>query len=315
MIKRPGVAVGVLAQIPHVKQAILEAYPDAKLRDDTRVLSEAELTAWLQDCDSTIVGLEPLTRNVIQALPGLKAVGKFGVGCDNIDFPALHERSIPFGYQPGVNRLAVAELAIGFMISALRWIGPLSHAMRDGLRPRQRIGRQLTGRVVGLHGCGHIGKEVVRLLKPFNCRILAHDIKDYSDFYRIHGVESVTLDQLIEQSEVLSLHIPRTAATANLYDDAMLARLREDCVLINTCRGGIVDEDALKRALNSGRLTAAAFDAFAIEPPTDDELLGQPGLLGTPHIGASTIEARIDMGLAALRGLSENEVRPADFQP
>ncbi|WP_164878380.1 phosphoglycerate dehydrogenase [Pollutimonas thiosulfatoxidans] len=301
--------------IPDVREAILKQFPNAKLRDEIQVLNEEELTEFLKDCDAAIVGLEPLSRKVIEALPNLKAVGKFGVGCNNIDFPALHERGIPFGMQPGVNRLAVAELALGFMISALRWIGPLAYDMRSARRPKQRIGRQLTGRVVGLHGCGHIGKEVVRLLKPFDCQILAHDIVDYRGFYEKEGVEPVSLDELVERSEVLSLHIPLTPETENIYDDAMLARLRPDCVLINTCRGGIVNEDALKRALQSGEIQAACFDAFAEEPPTDDELVGLPGLVGTPHIGASTIEARIAMGLAALKGLTENSVRAPDFQP
>jgi D-3-phosphoglycerate dehydrogenase len=200
------------------------------------------------------------------------------------------------------------------MIAGLRWVAPLSLAMRKGERPRTRIGRSLTGRVVGLHGCGHIGKEVVRLLKPFGCTIITHDIRDYPDFYRANGVTPVGLDELLERAEVLSLHIPRSPATENLYDAATLSRLRPDCVLVNTCRGGIVNEEALLDRLESGGLVAACLDVFAHEPPDNDRLLRHPNLLSTPHTGASTREARIAMVEAALRGLHEGElVEPARF--
>jgi phosphoglycerate dehydrogenase-like enzyme len=193
-------------------------------------------------------------------------------------------------------------------------VAPLSLAMRNGERPRTRVGRSLTGRTVGLHGCGHIGKEVVRLLKPFGCTVLAHDIRDQADFYRANDVIAVSFDELLERAEVLSLHIPRSRATENLYDGGTLARLRPDCVLVNTCRGGIVNEAALRERLESGALVAACLDVFAQEPPTDDRLLRHPNLLPTPHAGASTREARIAMVQAALRGLHEGKlVNPADF--
>jgi D-3-phosphoglycerate dehydrogenase len=221
---------------------------------------------------------------------------------------------VRLGFTSGVNRLAVAELALCFMIAGLRWVAPLSLAMRNGDRPRTRVGRNLTGRVVGLHGCGQIGKEVVRLLAPFGCTIITHDIRDYPEFYRAYGVTPVSLDELLERSEVLSLHIPRSRATEDLYDAARLARLRTDCVLVNTCRGGIVNEDALLARLESGELVAACFDVFTNEPPTDDRLLRHPNLLSTPHAGASTVEARIAMVDAALLGLRQGElVKPYNF--
>ena len=156
-----------------------------------------------------------------------------------------------------------------------------------------------------------MGKEVVRLLKPFDCEILAHDIVDYPDFYRANGVTPVSFDELVERSEVLTLHIPKTAATIDLYDENVLARLRTDCVLINTCRGGIVNEVALAERLANDQLAAACFDVFAVEPATYDALINLPTMLASPHIGAATDDARISMGMAAIEGLSQNElVRP-----
>jgi phosphoglycerate dehydrogenase-like enzyme len=234
-----------------------------------------------------------------------------GIGCDTLDFDALRKHEILFGYRAGTNRLAVAELTLCYMIAGLRWVMPLNLAMRAGERPRMRLGKGLTGRTVGIHGCGNVGKEVVRLLAPFNCEILAHDIVDYADFYRANGVTPVSFDTLIERSEILTLHIPKTAQTIGLYDAGVLARLRPDCVLINTCRGGIVDEAALAARLAANELAAACFDVFAIEPATNDALINLPTMLASPHIGAATDEARVTMGMAAIDGLTDNaRVRP-----
>jgi D-3-phosphoglycerate dehydrogenase len=124
-------------------------------------------------------------------------------------------------------------------------------------------------------------------------------------------VKAVSFDELLERSEVLTLHVPKTAETIGLYTDAVLGRMRPDAVLINLCRGGIVDEDALYERLKSGKLPAAAFDVFDIEPAINDKLINLPNMLSSPHIGAATDEARITMGMAAIEGLTENAlVRP-----
>ena len=314
-IRRPGVVNGAIGSVPYLRERILAEYPAAKFNDDIRHrMTEDEVIAFLSDCDSAIMGGDVVNDRVLEALPHIRDIGIFGVGLNTVDLPACQRHGVRLGFTPGVNRLAVAELALCFMIAGLRWVAPLSLAMRNGERPRTRVGRSLSGRVVGLHGCGHIGKEVVRLLAPFGCTIIAHDIREYPEFYRAHDVTPVSLDELTERSEVLSLHIPRSRATENLYDTARLSRLRPDCVLVNTCRGGIVDEDALFERLDSGQLVAACFDVFTHEPPTDDRLLRHPNLLSTPHAGASTVEARIAMVEAALRGLRHGElVEPGNF--
>lgn len=314
MIRQLGVASNTLCAHPVMRRMVLDAWPQARLWEGERITDEAVLIDHLRGCDAAIVGFEPVTERVLSALPELRVVAKFGAGCETIDFDALQRHDIRFGYTFGVNRLAVAELALAFMISGLRWVTPLNQAMRAGARPRNRNGRLLTGRTVGIHGCGHIGKEVVRLLEPFDCTILACDVKDYAEFYRANGVTPVSFDALLERAELLTLHLPKTRSTRGLYARDVLARLRPDCVLINTCRGGIVDEEALADRLAAGALAAACFDVFAIEPAVNDRLLSLPNFLATPHIGASTEETRIAMAEAALRGLSENElVEPAKY--
>jgi D-3-phosphoglycerate dehydrogenase len=306
-----GVPVGAFNRYPALRAELLEHYPDAKLHEEMRTLSEDEVIAFLADRDAAIIGKEPMTERVLDALPNLKLISKWGAGCETLDLDSLQRRGIRFAYEPGPNKLAVAELALCYMIVALRWVAPLNRAMLAGERPHTRIGRSLTGRVVGIHGCGNIGKEIVRLLKPLNCEILACDIVDYADFYRANGVTPVSFPELLARSEVITLHLPLTRETTNLYDAAALERMRPDAVLINTCRGGIVDERVLIERLKSEKLVAACFDVLAIEPATNDELLQLRNFLATPHIGASTDQARMSMGRAAINGLLQNEAVPA----
>ncbi len=311
---RIGVVADHVNRHPAMRQEVLKVYPQAKFHDAGHRLGEDELISFLGDCDAAIIGFEPVTERVLAALPNLKIISKYGNGCESFDFHAMKRHKVRFGYTWGVNRLAVAELALGFMLAGLRWVMPLNVAMRAGERPKLRNGRFLTGRVVGIHGCGNIGKEVVRLLAPFNCEILACDIKDYPEFYKQWNVMPVSFDELLARSEILTLHLPKTKQTLGLYSREVLAKLRSDCVLINTCRGGIVDEDALLDRLETGALTAACFDVFAVEPAQNDRLLRHPNMLATPHIGASTEETRLILVRAAIRGLTENgEVDPADF--
>jgi D-3-phosphoglycerate dehydrogenase len=311
---RIAVAADMIHRNEFMRRAVLAAYPDAKMHEGPRLRDEGQLIAFLRGHAAAIIGFEPVTERVLSALPELRIISKFGAGCETIDFHALARHKVRFGYVWGVNKLAVAELALCFMIAGLRWVTPLNLAMRAGERPGMRNGRLLTGRVVGIHGCGNIGKEVVRLLQPFGCRILACDIRDFPDFYREHGVTPVSFDTLLERSEVLTLHLPKTKATLGLYTRDVLAKLRPDCVLINTCRGGIVDEAALADRLEAGKLVAACFDVFAVEPCEDDRLLRQPNLLATPHIGASAEEIRVAMVQAAIDGIRQNAlVDPAQF--
>jgi phosphoglycerate dehydrogenase-like enzyme len=152
------------------------------------------------------------------------------------------------------------------------------------------------------------------MLKPFNCTILSCDVKEYPVFYAEHGVTSVSFDELLQRSEVLTLHLPKTQSTRGLYTREVLERMRPEAVLVNTCRGEIVDEDALADRLENESLRAACFDVFAVEPAENDRLLNLPNFLATPHIGASTEETRVAMAQAALRGLTENElVEPAKY--
>jgi phosphoglycerate dehydrogenase-like enzyme len=190
-IEKLGIVADHVNRHPAMRQEVLNVCPAAKFHDSGHRLGEDELIAFLADCDAAIIGFEPVTERVLSALPNLRIISKYGNGCESFDFQAMQRHGVRFGDTWGVNRLAVAELTLGFMLMGLRWVMPLNVAMRAGERPALRNGRFLTGRVVGIHGCGHIGKEVTRLLAPFNCTILACDIKDYPDFYKQWNVTPV----------------------------------------------------------------------------------------------------------------------------
>jgi phosphoglycerate dehydrogenase-like enzyme len=303
-----GVSADHITRNPAMRQEVLNVYPNAKFHDIGHRLDEDELIEFLKDCDAAIIGFEPVTERVLTALPNLKLISKYGNGCETFDFEAMKRHGVRFGYTWGVNKLAVAELTLGFMLMGLRFVMPLNVAMRAGERPALRNGRFLTGRVIGIHGCGNIGKEVVRLLAPFDCKILACDIKNYADFYKQWNVTPVSFDELLARSEVLTLHLPKTRQTLGLYSREVLGKLQKGCVLVNTCRGGIVDEDALLEHLDNGALMAACFDVFAIEPAQNDRLLRHPNMLAAPHIGASTEETRLILVRAAIKGLTNAKV-------
>ena len=289
-----------------LREEILARYPDTRFNEEQRRMTDDELVEFLSDRDAAIMGLENLTADMLDRLPDLKIISRMGVGLDNVDPAMLRDRGIRIGWTGGTNRRSVAELMIAFSVCALRHVGPLYAAMRNAERPRHQMGRHLSGRIVGLHGCGNVGKDVVRLLQAWDCEILAHDIRDFPEFYAEFGVTPVSFEDLVARSEVLSLHIPLDDTTRGHYSADVLDRMRADAVLINTCRGGIIDEKALKERLLDGRLAAACIDAFAVEPPTDDELLNAPNFLCTPHIGGSAEEARLAMGKAAIDGIEDN---------
>jgi phosphoglycerate dehydrogenase-like enzyme len=292
---------------PVLRAELLARYPDTTFNDEGRSLSGQSLVDFLKGHDKAITALERITEEVLCQLPDLKVIGKYGVGTDMIDRDAMRRHGVKLGWTGGVNRRSVAELVIAYAISLLRHI-PQGHAQaRDG-GWKQLMGRQLTGKTVGIVGCGHIGKDLTVLLKAFDCRILAHDILDFPDFYAAHGVTPVGLDRLMAESDIVTLHLPLDDTTRNIITADLLALMRPTALFINAARGGLVDEAAVKAMLKDGRLAGAAFDVFACEPPEDLELIRLPNVLVTPHVGGSAEEAVLAMGRAAIEGLDRCEV-------
>jgi len=282
--------------------ALRSRVPHVTLNEAGRVLRGEELCEFLGGHDAAIVALEPLTDAILQRLPELRVVSKYGVGLDSLDLEAVEAADVCLGWTPGVNRHSVAELSVAAMIVLLHRVPEAVNDVRSG-QWRQWRGRELRGATVGIIGCGNVGQEVVKILAPFGCRVLAHDIHNYADFYWQHGIESVELGFLMEQSDVVTVHLPRDATTVGLLDESMLGRMRSGAVLVNMARGGIIDEQALLARLDSDTLAGAALDVLSEEPPQDRRLIEHVRTLVTPHIGGSTQEAVHAMGMAAIEGL------------
>jgi phosphoglycerate dehydrogenase-like enzyme len=268
--------------------------------------------SFLRGHDRAIIGLECIDESVLSQLPDLKIISKYGVGLDGIDLAAVARHGVTFAWTGGVNRRSVAELTLAFAIALVHRVPETSVALRAG-EFQKLAGRQLTGRAVGIIGCGFVGKDLVGLLAPFGCRVLAHDILDFPEFYAANGVQPVSLDRLLAESEIVTLHVPLGASTRGMIGAAQLARMQKGGFLINAARGGLVDEQALIEALTSGHLAGAAFDVFLMEPEANPALLALPTFLGTPHIGGSTAEAQMAMGRAAIAGLESSRPVSADW--
>jgi phosphoglycerate dehydrogenase-like enzyme len=180
---------------------------------------------------------------------------------------------------------------------------------------QQQSGLMLSERTVGIVGCGHVGKDLAKLLRAFGCRMLAYDIADNTEFYKEHSIEAVDLETLLRDSDIVTLHLPRDSSTENIINRERLSLLKPDAMLINAARGGLVDESALKDVLKVHKIAGAAFDVFATEPPEDHELLKLPNFLATPHIGGSTNEAMLAMGRSAIAGLASARVPDSSWPP
>jgi len=288
-------------------------YSDVTFTESPEVIGGAELVSLLRGHDRAIVGLERIDDDVLSQVPELKVISKYGVGLDAIDVEAIRRRGIKLAWTGGVNRRSVSELTLSFAIALLHRVPETHAALRRG-EWLKLVGQQLTGKTFGIIGCGFVGQDLVKLLAPFECRVLAHDIRDYADFYKAHHVTPIGLYQLLAESDIVSLHVPLDRSTKGMIGEAQLSRMRAGAYLINAARGGIVDEEALASALENGHLAGAACDVFQMEPDANHRLLAQPAFLGTPHIGGSTAEAQLAMGRAAIEGLETARI-PEDGWP
>lgn len=279
-------------------------FPNPRLNTTGRTLSEPELRDMLQGADAAIVGTEPITEALLAQLPQLKFLSKYGVGMDNIDLDACKKHTIAIGWTGGVNKTAVAEMTLAFMISLCRNLFLTSQQLKTGIWNKNG-GVQLAGKTVGIIGAGDIGKELIRLLAPFQCRILINDVIDQSEYIASVGATAVPRDVLFRESDIVTIHTPLTPETHYLIATDTLALMKPTAFLINTARGSIVDINALNVALKNGVIAGAALDTYEHEPPTDFDLFQLPNLICTPHIGGNSVEAVLAMGRSAIGHLRE----------
>ena len=302
--RTPRVAVTppAFCKSPSLKTELLDHFPNAAFNEKDRYLAGPELVDFLADADAALIGRDSINTELIGSLPKLRMVAKYGVGLDNLDQEALSCAGIELRVAFGTNRRSVAELTLGFMIGLCHNMSSGSEELKRGVWHREG-GQELTGKSLGIIGCGNVGQELVRLLQPFQCRIWVHDIADRSKFCRKFGAVETGFEEIIEEVDILTLHVPLTENTENLIDKSVLATMKPSAFLINTSRGRVVNQGDLHQALVSGEIAGAGLDVFWEEPPTESEFLQLPNLMVTPHIGGNTREAVLAMGRAAIQNL------------
>ncbi len=245
-------------------------------------------------------------KDVIAAARNLKVIGRAGIGVDNIDIPAATARGIVVMNTPFGNSITTAEHAIALLFAAARQIGAADVSTQSGKWEKNRfMGVELYAKTLGLIGCGNIGALVAERALALKMKVIAYDPFLSPERAVKLGVEKVELDDLLARSDAISLHTPLTDKTRNILSAEAIAKTREGVIIINAARGGLVDEAALRAALESGRVAAAGFDVFVTEPAKENVLFGAPNFVATPHLGASTNEAQENVALQVAEQMAD----------
>jgi D-3-phosphoglycerate dehydrogenase len=285
----------------------------APLRDDDRfevVLvkdsSSPEFASELKTAAGLIVrSATRVDAAMLECAPDLRVVGRAGVGVDNIDVAAASERGVAVMNSPGGNTISAAELTMALMLAVARRVTEADRSIREGRWERSTLqGVELRGKTLGVIGAGRIGWEVAERCRAFGMRVIVYD--PYLALERVDELHPllVSLDRLIETSDIITLHVPLNAETRGMIGTEALSRMKKGAFVINVSRGGVVDEDALARALTEGWIAGAGLDVYEHEPLSPDSpLLQAPNLVLTPHLGASTKEAQIQVALEVARNM------------
>jgi D-3-phosphoglycerate dehydrogenase len=271
-------------------------------------LDEDTLIRLLDGIDGLIAGTEPITARVLEHAPSLRIVSRNGVGLDNVDLDAARARGIVVRNTPGANSEGVAELAIGFMLATARHMFAADRQARAG-NSKPVIGTELAGKTLGIVGLGSIGKLVAKRISGFEMRMLAYDPFHDDAFAQRWNVRYCTVDELLPEADVVTLHAPVTEGTRGLIGAEALARMKPTAILINTARSELVDHAALAQALRARQIAGACLDVYTHEALRDDCLGGLDNVILTPHIGAHTTEAVMGMATGSAKNMVEELAR------
>ncbi|GLR20185.1 2-hydroxyacid dehydrogenase [Portibacter lacus] len=255
--------------------------------DDVSIIWESDLAGNESVVDGIITrGKGQVNEQLLTSLPNLKAVARCGVGLDNVDIPTATKHQIQVLNTPGENSATIAEHTISLLLMLVRHLYSSINDTKSGnWESRKNFGGdEIRGKTLGLLGMGNIGSQVAKMAELFGMKVIYANLDKVDVPY-----EYVTIDELIQQSDVISIHLPLTKSTSKMVDDSFLSKMKEGSYLINTARGGIIDEEALVEALNSGHIAGFAADVLAVEPPADNHpLVIHPSTLITAHVGSLT---------------------------
>jgi len=279
----------------------LQAVPGFEVTVKTG-LNEADLVKIIPDYEVVVVrSATKITRPIIEAGQNLKLIVRAGIGLDTIDVKAAKEKGVEVANTPSATSISVAEHVIGLMLGAVRHHGPANLSMKQHKWEKKLFtGTEVYGKTLGIIGFGRIGLEVARRALALGMNILAYDVIPIKTDL---AVKQVSLDELLSQADIITLHVPKTPEP--ILSTREFERMKKGVVIVNAARGGVVDENALLQALNSGQVKAAALDVFSQEPPQDFSLIDHPRVTATPHLGASTEEGQKRAGLEVVRIVKE----------
>lgn len=291
---RPGPHLAVLTE-----EGFEYDYPERNV-----LLTEDETLAAMQGCVASMAGGEPYTDRVLAGLPELRVISRNGVGFDRIDVAAATHRGVAVTITPEGNHQAVAEHAMALLLAVTRSIVPYAVATRDGIWRRSAMHLPLRGKTLGIVGLGRIGRSVAQRAAAFGMRVVTCEKFPDAQFVAGSKIEVMDLDQLLTMADYVTLHTPLGPETRELINVRTLALMKPGSVLINTARGGLVNEDDLLAALRSGHLAGAGLDVLQAEPPpVDHPLLQLPNVVVTPHIASFDTQGVEDMSVGAARNI------------
>lgn len=281
--------------------------PIADINSIADYATEADLIEILGDVDAILARTGSISRAVIEAAPKLKIVSRHGVGVDNVDIDACTDHGVVVTITGDANSGSVSEHAFGLMLAAAREIPTATAQVKGGVWDRARfVGRELAGKTLGLVGLGRIGARMVGHARGFDMSVVAYDPYVEAQVADEFGAELVSLEELLRRSDFVSLHLPLTDATRGLIGAQQLSMMKPSAILINTARGGLIDEESLHKALSERCIAGAALDTFAHEPLSPDDPLAQmENLICSPHVAGQTEESLIRMSVRS----AENIVR------
>lgn len=271
---------------------------DVRLNPFEHKITTQELAKVIEESEVLIAGTERITEEVFKSAPKLKLISRVGIGLDGIDFNLCKKFGVRVAYTPDAPTMAVAELCLGMILDLSREITTTDKNIRNGIWKRH-MGTLLYGKTIGIFGTGRIGKSLIHLLSSFNVKIIAHDINPDIAFGRLYKVEYMTKVEVLKYSDIISINLPLKDDTYDYITKKEFELIQEHAILINTARGGIINEEDLFDALKYGRITAAAVDVFE-EEPYKGKLIELDNCLLTCHMGASTIDSRTDMEVQAV---------------
>lgn len=284
---------------PIPMQLIKDNDMELSVNEHGRKITSSELVQDIKDAEVLIAGTEKITEEVLKNAPNLKLISRVGIGLDGIDFELCKKYGVRVAYTPDAPTMAVAELCVAMILDLARKVTYTNNKLKENSTWNRYMGTLLYGKTVGILGMGRIGKSLVHLLSSFNVKFKVYDIEPDLAYGRLYNVEFVSKEEVLKYSDIVSVNVPLKDDTKDYITQEELKLMQKHSILINTARGGIINEDDLYKALKDNIISAAAIDVFEVEPYVGN-LKELDNCLLTCHMGASTIDSRTDMEVQAI---------------